>query len=843
MDQSGSDSSPHSPALAAMRQYLSDAIPPMIFAESADELFNLPVKTAAASILGWVAGQSQVGGAVTTSDYLYHAVKKFHLLSELELLPRERVHTFTGALRHFLLESCPEHERQALASNLENLEHADGAVIGQVPVGGQPTGVHSVSRAPQQQGQQQQPQTPGTGPAAGVLGNPRLGMMLNRLQAGVPHSPQYGAGLSRVPLVTGILSEAASLASNDAELESSLNQLQKYGVPAVQEGIVRMLGQSLPDWAPPKVGDQQESPQRAVRAMQRIISLASDRQEKYKRFGELVSTAVEEFNAGSLGRAVTMLDLAGSMVEQEQVEPTIIEAVHKKGYAALEERRLRECAEAEDQHYLFRRVMAFFPQLSPEELFFELETEESRDRRRLILQLLVAQGQDARTAALETLQKVVHGEVSLPWFLERNLVHLLRLIERPEDAPLDQEIDTLIHESQLEKPLPLIREAMAALGQLQSDRVIRTMVARVSELEEGLLGGRELYHTEEEIQSLLDTALTMLARTGTPEARRCLVAHGLKKEPQLGNTFARLAKLGNQDLSGDAAVVKRLVRAIKEELPTKVLGVSVGGRRKTENVERMIEALAATDVPVVRQVFKELSQRYEGHPIGQAAAAALSRLGAAPQPEQTSTAALAGDLGLFGLPSLLQNLSDTQVTGVLTVLDSAGSTAATIRLEGGMILSARTGSLIGEQAVYQMLEKPIPGRFIFVDSDEDTGVNMEKGSPTPVQPLLFEGIRRYDEFMRAVALAPDDASFRASDRKPTKAAEEPDMELLKGVWFKAAKGATPLQCEAEYHVDSYRIRRLYEHWIGEGSLVPIDTASAGAARPEESTSPNPAPSE
>lgn len=192
---------------------------------------------------------------------------------------------------------------------------------------------------------------------------------------------------------------------------------------------------------------------------------------------------------------------------------------------------------------------------------------------------------------------------------------------------------------------------------------------------------------------------------------------------------------------------------------------------------------------------------------------------------------------MFGLPSLLQNLSDTQVTGLLTVLDSAGSTAATIRLEAGMIVNAKAGRLIGESAVYQMLEKPIPGRFIFVDSEDDTGINMERGVATPVQPILFEGIRRYDEFMRAVALAPDDACFRASDRKPTKAADEPDMELLKGVWFKAAKGANPAQCEAEYPVDSFRIRRLYEHWIGEGSLVPADTPSTG--RPSQPTGPSP----
>ena len=80
--------------------------------------------------------------------------------------------------------------------------------------------------------------------------------------------------------------------------EELSEELKKLGVPAIEEGIVRMLGQSLPDWAAPAAGDaQQEAPQRAVRAMQRIIGLSSDRQEKYKRFSELVTTAVEEFNA------------------------------------------------------------------------------------------------------------------------------------------------------------------------------------------------------------------------------------------------------------------------------------------------------------------------------------------------------------------------------------------------------------------------------------------------------------------------------------------------------------------------------------------------------------------
>jgi hypothetical protein len=86
--------------------------------------------------------------------------------------------------------------------------------------------------------------------------------------------------------------------------------------------------------------------------------------------------------------------------------------------------------------------------------------------------------------------------------------------------------------------------------------------------------------------------------------------------------------------------------------------------------------------------------------------------------------------------------------------------------------------------------------------------------------------------MRAAALAPDDARFRATDRKPTKAPEEPNADLLKSVWYKAADGASPVECEAEFPVDSYRIRRLYEYWISEGSLALQSEKTPPSAEPQ-----------
>jgi hypothetical protein len=823
-------------ALDALRTYLSDSIAPLIFAESVEDLLKMPVRATGAEILGWVASQSHIGDAVRTADYLYHAVKKIHLLGELELLPKERLRVFISALRPILLESCPNHEREELTKEFANLEQAKGDITPHSGVMHMPTGAQSIA-------------TPGTSaarrtvePTRSVLDDRRVGLLLHRLGSLLSEQPMVPAGmvqagavpagvLTRSPLVAGIISEAAALAQNATELESSLGQLQSYGVPAVQDGIVRLLGQSLPNWAPPVATDEEQAPpQQAVRAMRRIIGMAESRQDKYKRFNELVITAVDEFNTGSLGRAVTLFDLAGRMIEDEEVDPTIVTTARDKAFAALDESQLRRCAETDDLHYLFRRVMKFFPHLSPEELFFTLEEEDSRDRRRLLLHLLSVQGADARKAALEALQGAVSGDRSFPWFLERNMVYLLRTIEREDDEKIDQEIDVLTRESDLENPLPLIREAFATLGQLSHERVVRTLVARVSELEDSLLESRQLPHSEEEVKSLLDTAITMLARTGSPEAHRCIVAHGLKRQPQLGNTLSRLSRLGSQDLSGDGTLVKRLVDALREELPTKVLGVSMGARRKGDNVARLIEALSGTDAPLVRHVLQEVSNKYTSQPFGEAAARAIEKLGVQAVVEESSGAALAGDLGLFGLPSLLQNLSDSQLTGMLSLIDEDGRTAAAMRLDGGLIRSARLGQLTGETAVYQLLERPVTGRFVFVDSEEESVVNMERGSPLPVQPLLFEGIRRYDEFTRAMSLAPDDATFRATEKKPTKVADEPSIELVKGVWVKAAGGTPPIDCELEFPVDAYRIRRLYEHWLSEGSLTARDAEEASAGQ-------------
>jgi hypothetical protein len=124
-------------------------------------------------------------------------------------------------------------------------------------------------------------------------------------------------------------------------------------------------------------------------------------------------------------------------------------------------------------------------------------------------------------------------------------------------------------------------------------------------------------------------------------------------------------------------------------------------------------------------------------------------------------------------------------------------------------------------AIYQLLELPVAGRFDFKVADENPAGTQTEAEHV-VTSLLLEGMRRYDELHRALALIPDGSRYKPTGKKPSDVQEDGDPQLAKAVWGRAARGAPPEEVETEAHLDSFRIRRLYEHWVTEGSLARAD---------------------
>ncbi len=829
-----------------LKRYLSDEIAPMIFANNASELFEVPVGVVVSELQSWIGDQFRGSSNMTAADLIFHAATKLHQLGVLELIPREDVAQFMDGLRPYLIELCPAEQRAGLQVNFGHLEKST-SIAGsstevlhksvQGPGGGYSGGGYPAAPGGAVSGHGPAPvmSVPGMSvPAADPAALVRLNFLLDTLQktvaqqAGAPgHSAPQSASM-----LAHVVDEVASHADTSLELETQLGFLKELGVPGLSAGLIQQLGRSLPDWAPPahETVSGAEPPAGAARAMRKVVKLSKDREELTQRFKELVTVAIEEFNGGSLGRAVTMLDLAGRMVDGGDIEAAIAEAVYSESLPTLDPAQLDVLADDPDKRLLLRRVLKFFPQLHPDRLIEQLVEGSDREVRLRLLKLLRAHGEAARSEAVHALDESVNSPQRKPSDIERSLLYLMRAIPRTDDDTVDHEIDVLNRTSDLRESLPVIRESFTVLTLLRHPRAYGILSARVSELEDGLTATASIPLDAKESRLLLSNTIKQLCQEPDNDSLEIVITHGLKGTPQLGDTYSRLAPLGAKDLSDYPAQVVRLTDVISEELPRKFLGMSVGAQRKALILEPLIAALAGTRSPEVQRLLAEIAKKHGDQPYGQKAAEALKGMGrpvAAAAPADDSIT-LSGDLGLFGLPNLLQNLADNRVTGTLNIVGSDGAKAASVGFAGGEMVSAAFGNLADDVAIYQMLERPVEGRFRFAAA---SGAAQEPGSAANarnVMGLLMEGMRRFDEFNRACSLIPDDAVYKPTGKKATDVKEDGDPKLAKEVWGRAARGAATAEVESELPIDAFRVRRLYEHWVTEGSLAPADATAASS---------------
>ena len=849
----GSETSGYDEERQLLKRYLSDEIAPMIFANNASELFEVPPEVVAAEIYSWIGDQIAGATNMTAADLIYHAATKLHQLGVLELIPSEEINQYLNGLHPHLLGLCPAEQRRGLEENFRHLErstdisgskvevlHKQGGGASPGTGGGYPGGYGGAAG----------PGGGGSGGGAGggvptaggvppvVPADPaalyRLNLLLDQLQRPIapPAAVAASAAADHKAVLAHVIEEVASQAGSSKELETQLQVLQDLGVGSLDSGIFQALSHGLPDWAPPphttaEVAGE-EPPAGAARAMRKVVNLSKNKDERLGRFKELVSTAIVEFNGGSLGRAVTMLDLADRMISQREVEASIADTVTADSFPDLDQGQLHAFADDPDKRLLLHRLMSFFPKLRVEELLDRLKVEEDREKRLQIIKLVRAHGSRAREVAVEALDESVNGVNPEPWHVERNLLYLMRAIPPPHDGDIEREIDLLIRTSDLTRPVPVVRESFTTLAQLEHPRGPITLDARISELEDALKGTTEIALNLKETRWLLSFAIKQLAQNSGTEARAVVITHGLKGQPHLGDTYARLAPLGDQDLSDSPEQLDRLVEALRQELPRRFLGLSVKNDRKSQIVEQLLVAVSGSATPEVKELLSEIAKKYPDQSYGRTAEQALINMG---QPitrrprAADDSITLTGDLALFGLPNLLQNLADTGVTGIVTFFDTEGNQAATIELAEGALVTAAFGNLTEDLAVFQMLERPMEGRFEFVNTEEGEEARAKAENAKSMMSLLLEGIRRYDEFHRALALVPDDARFKAAGKKPTDVKEDPNPQLAKELWGKAIRGVSAAAAEPELSVDSYGIRRLYEHWVTEGSLVRLEDSS------------------
>jgi tRNA A-37 threonylcarbamoyl transferase component Bud32 len=805
-------------ALEEVNQYLDDRVAPLMVADSVAVFLEAPLEGAAAEIQSWALRQQSAQPDLPLVDLLFHALHKLSVIGEFHLVEGEKLLAFLRAVGAVLAEARePGAERDRFRRALSLLGESEMVRTGAV----------DMVRLRSDPALDEAPQAPAT------PGLRRLTLLEQRLRReGISQGPAADAARRRVG--SQAITAAATEARTEKELEDHLRRLRDAGVESGAQQVFRNLGQELADWAMPKaiVSDTADlGPSDEVVAMKNIVSLPEDPIEVARRFRHLVSAATEQFNSGNLGRSVQMFELATRLAAEKKVEAGFMEPILRKGHEALDDRRLRQYMDKPDRHAQLLSVMAFFSAgLGPGPLLDQLETEERRERRKLLLDLLVVHGETGRAMARSRLEASV--EVAASDFARRNWIYLLRLVPRAAGEAADAEVDAVARFATPGNPAFLAKEALTHLGQTREPRAAAALVSLLAAWERELEREDQDEVAREEGLASLDRIASALARQDNARCWSALVEHALSGGPELGAMTARLAELGARDLSGSPEVVETLVGAIRDSMPRGMLGRLVG--RKGHDLPALVGALAGTRTAAVRALLEEVQKRFAGQEAGRAAARALESLQAPPAP--AAIAAHSGELDPYGLPALLHRLAEGKATGTLNLLPREGGGApAAIAFSQGRPVAARWAHREGEAAVYQLFERPFGGNFAF-----DASVVPPAGAATLPQlgALVKEGVRRARELQRTSAVVPDELCLEATGAAPGTVVDEADYALVVALWEKACARLSVRQMEAELAADAFRIHRPLAQWLEEGALR-IAAPPGEAETPEEATGTDP----
>ena len=788
-------------AVVDVQRYLHDEITPDVAAGSVATLMAQPADALMQQVEVWSTEQSRLR-SVPVSDLLLHALRKVYVTGELNLLDREAVANYLDRATTIALRICPPPERDLLRTRVMEMRMSRGTSASSLPMG-TPTMVPNMPSQP-------------IASVPAVMDEEqhtakRLSLILDRLSNQAPGAIPMAQADPQA--MAQILTMAAATSKSSQQFNQYFEQIRSLG--GSREGnVFVILGGGVPSWEIPSLGPGAQPPPAPIGAMEKIIEFAEDPMMAMQRFRELVAAAVEKFNEGSMAATVWMLDVAADTITEKKLDNAAVERVCGESAEMINPVQLRKYTETRSRHAALRIVLEFFPTLRLPSLFTQLRGEPKPERRRSILGAIEAWTAAGREVALTELEDELNRPDGDTYYL-RNAIYLLHRIPRDSEEENDREVQALARASERGQNIYVMKEAATALGQIRNDASVKVLITRLAEIESMLLRSDASLYPIAEMQKLLDRIATSLGRAGTSAALLALARHGMKANPLLGDTRARLSSLSYHDLAFDEETVQVLLKALRDEIPGKFLGRFAP--KKQDQITPLIEALSGTRSDEVEEVFRDIAERFSDQDIGRAAAEALQKRGIAAQPPRAAAAMLSGELDFFGLPSILQSLADMRANGMLTLTNKQGQAMAKMVVLEGKFLNAQLGPLRGFDAFYATLERPMSGSFAFVPHPPE-----RLQSPIPpeeILPLLLEGVRRHDELQRIIAFVPDDMVLEKTNTRPAPLDEEKDPALVREVWLKAASGTNVGQWEREVNADPYRVRRLVAHWLEQGALV------------------------
>lgn len=794
-------------ALVLMQKYLLDAVEPAVAADAVATLMAQPPEVLMRPVGDWsLAVASRTGRPV--AELLLYALQKIYITGELGLLDSEAVAGYLDRLTTVALRISPADQRDQLRSSLASMRMSRTRTATRVDMPLEPLRTPTMTNVP----------LPVVDEDAELA--KRFSLIVDRLQRQAQTNPRLTQE-APTPADQQTFAQLLTMAASRSQSGQQFNDYMKMIQPLTggKEGnVFVILGGAMPSWDTPNFAPGVGGPPPAqVGAMEKIIDLAENATVTMTRVRELITAAIQKFNEGALAAALWMFDVAEDTIREKKLDPAVVDRIRADAADAIATVQLRKYTENRARHGALKIALDFFPTLRLDTLLQQLRGEQKADRRRSLLGFIEAYGAIGRAAALNALQhELTRGDADTYYL--RNLIYILHRVTRASEEGVDPELELLGRASARGRNIYVIKEAATALGQIRTDEAVTLLTTRLAEFEALLLRGDASMYPISEMQKLLDRITGSLARIGTSAALLTVARHGMKANALLGDTRARLTALAVHDLSFDEATVNVLVKALRDEIPGKLFGRMMP--KKQDSTLRLIEALSGTRSDAAEELLRDIATRFADQDVGRAALTVLEK-SAPPKPSSGAepVATLTGELEFFGLPSVMQSLSEMRATGMLTLTNKQRQAASKLIFVDGKFLNARTAHVRGVDALYEVLERPLAGTFAFVPYPPEKMQGADE--PLAIMGLLLEGMRRHDELQRLIAFVPDDMRLAKGTAKPTPDEEEDDPTLVREVWMKASSGLPVAECERQLSTDGFRVRRLVAHWVEHGALVAL----------------------
>jgi CRP-like cAMP-binding protein len=264
-----------------------------------------------------------------------------------------------------------------------------------------------------------------------------------------------------------------------------------------------------------------------------------------------------------------------------------------------------------------------------------------------------------------------------------------------------------------------------------------------------------------------------------------------------GNKMSVVAYLGESDPIGETAIITGSPRASMARVPEKVEILII---RKASfmdllvKIPRLALCLLAIFAKRLERGFREerAEARYRQ---------------------------LSGKLEYFDLPTIIQTLANSSLTGTLTITDKAERVFATLYFEGGRMLNAVAGRLKGKDAFHQLLQSAVLDAFSFKGGppskkfDEDSKVTMAP------MALLLESSRQQDELKVLKQRYPDPKRVFRPKLEAFTWDDKETLALAEEIWVHLKLGQSIDRMVSEIPTCEYRIYKVLYIMDGHGWIV------------------------